>query len=85
MKNSLGFFVFLLFLNAPRLFAQGFWGNEFPEGKIPYEPKTYVCYKTIQPVILDGKITERAWRDIPWTDSFVDIEGSLKPAPYNDT
>tara|TARA_B100000809_G_scaffold135796_1_gene133384 strand:+ start:4099 stop:5202 length:1104 start_codon:yes stop_codon:yes gene_type:complete len=66
-------------------FAQGFWGNEFPEGKIKYEPKTYVCYKTTNAVILDGKITEKAWDSVSWTDSFVDIEGDLKPSPYHDT
>ena len=37
------------------------------------------------PVILDGKITERAWESASWTDSFVDIEGDLKPKPYHDT
>ena len=37
------------------------------------------------PVILDGKITERAWESVSWTDSFVDIEGDLKPKPYHDT
>ena len=66
-------------------FAQGFWGNEFPEGKIKYDPKTYVCYRTTNAVILDGKITEKAWESAPWTDSFVDIEGDLKPKPYHDT
>ena len=37
------------------------------------------------PITLDGKITEKAWKNIPWTDSFIDIEGDLKPKPYNDT
>jgi hypothetical protein len=41
-------------------YCQGFWGNEFPEGKIKYNPKTYICYRTDHPVILDGKITEKA-------------------------
>jgi len=67
------------------LLSQGFWGNEFPEGKIPYEPRTYVCYKTKTPLTLDGEINERAWGNVPWTDFFVDIEGDLKPKPYHDT
>ena len=66
-------------------YAQGFWGNEFPEGKIPYNPRSYVCYTTSLPITLDGKIIEEAWKNIPWTDSFIDIEGDLKPKPYNDT
>ena len=76
---------FLMIPFVSSIYCQGFWGNEFPEGKIEYKPRSYVCYKTVQPVILDGKITERAWADVPWTDSFVDIEGPLKPKPYNDT
>ena len=35
-------------------------------------------------ITLDGKITEKAWENIPWTILF-DIEGDLKPKPYNDT
>ena len=67
------------------LLAQGFWGKPFPEEKIPYAPKTYVCYKTNEAITLDGKITEGAWDKVEWTSSFVDIEGSLKPNPYHDT
>ena len=67
------------------VYCQGFWGNEFPDGKIKYNPRLYVCYRSEQPVILDGKITEKAWENVDWTDSFVDIEGDLKPLPYHDT
>ena len=75
----------LSFLVFTKSYAQGFWGNEFPEGKIPYNPRSYVCYKTSHPITFDGKLTEQAWENIPWTDPFVDIEGDLKPKPYNDT
>ena len=86
MKRSLGISTCLsvLVFNS-FIYSQGFWGNEFPEGKIEYNPKTYICYKTDHPIILDGKITEKAWEDVDWTDSFVDIEGDLKPLPYFDT
>ena len=66
-------------------FSQGFWGNEFPEGKIKYDPEKYVCLKTTEKLNLDGKIVERAWESAAWTNSFVDIEGDLKPKPYHDT
>ena len=66
-------------------FSQGFWGNEFPEGKIKYDPEKYVCIKTTDKLNLDGKINEKAWESAAWTNSFVDIEGDLKPKPYHDT
>ena len=34
---------------------------------------------------IDGKANERAWQNAPWTNSFVDIEGALKPLPTFDT
>ena len=75
----------LLAVTTSASFSQGFWGNEFPEGKIKYDPKKYVCLKTNEKLNLDGKITEKAWESVPWTDTFVDIEGELKPKPYHDT
>ena len=77
--------LFLLLIINSLSFSQGFWGNEFPEGKIKYNPRKYVCYKTTNEVILDGKLTEKAWESATWTDPFVDIEGDLKPKPYHDT
>ncbi len=67
------------------LFGQGFWGSGFPEEKIKYSPRNYVCYKTGTPILIDGKIIDQGWENIDWTDSFVDIEGNLKPDPYLDT
>jgi hypothetical protein len=45
------------------------------------QPKGYVCYRTTAPVVPDGILNELAWEQVPWTDYFVDIEGSAKPAP----
>jgi hypothetical protein len=44
-------------------------------------PRGYVCYRAASAVTLDGALDEAAWRDAPWTDDFVDIEGDRKPAP----
>jgi hypothetical protein len=44
-------------------------------------PKGYVCYRARSPLTLDGKLDDAAWRDAPWTDAFVDIEGGRRPAP----
>jgi len=48
----------------------------------PYvAPKGYVCYRTPEPLHIDGKLDKPAWLAVPWTDYFVDIEGDAKPAP----
>jgi hypothetical protein len=46
-----------------------------------FNPKSYICYKTDKPIIIDGKIDEDSWEKVIWTDDFVDIEGNLKPLP----
>ena len=73
-------FIFISFL-----VGQSFWGNEFPEPRIEYSPRTYVCYKADSPVVIDGKLDDIAWKRSDWTESFVDIEGDLKPKPFYDT
>ena len=32
-------------------------------------------------VFIDGRPEEAAWRGVPWTDDFLDIEGDAKPKP----
>ncbi|MEM1320522.1 MAG: carbohydrate-binding family 9-like protein [Bacteroidota bacterium] len=52
---------------------------------IPFAPEKYVCYQTMTPLAIDGKQQETAWEKAPWTQSFVDIEGDLKPKPALET
>src|SRR2546430_567437 len=48
----------------------------------PYlPPKGYICYRADGPVRIDGRLDDDAWRRVPWTDDFVDIEGDVKPRP----
>ena len=47
----------------------------------PPDPLGYVCYRATSPVAVDGRLDDGAWRDAPWTDDFVDIEGDKKPRP----
>ena len=44
-------------------------------------PKGYVCHRASGPVVIDGKLDDAAWNDIPWSDDFRDIEGGDKPVP----
>tara|TARA_B000000557_G_C20803297_1_gene456558 strand:- start:225 stop:1280 length:1056 start_codon:yes stop_codon:yes gene_type:complete len=62
------------------LFAQG-----FPIPMIKYDPKSYICYKSNSPIIIDGKLNDESWSKTEWSDSFVDIEGPLKPNPFYNT
>ena len=55
------------------------------EHSIPFDPEQYVCYRSYEALNIDGKVNERAWQNAPWTNSFVDIEGALKPLPTFDT
>lgn len=48
-------------------------------------PEGYVCYRTHDAVTIDGKATEKAWDNAPWTRTFVDIEGSKRPLPRYST
>lgn len=51
------------------------------EHPIAYQPEVYVCYKTNQPLIIDGKLDEAIWRKTLPTNDFMDIQGDLKPKP----
>lgn len=44
-------------------------------------PRGYVCHFTSEPIKLDGRLDDPAWQNAPWTDDFVDIQGSKGPTP----
>lgn len=48
-------------------------------------PKHYICYRNSGEMIIDGKLDEKVWSLVEWTDTFVDIEGDKQPAPYHTT
>jgi len=48
-------------------------------------PRGYVAYRAVAPLTIDGRLDDAAWRDAPWSDTFVDIEGVKKPRPRFDT
>lgn len=57
----------------------------FPRPQITYDPRRYVCYRTETPIAIDGRADDAIWQTADWTESFVDIEGNLKPAPRFET
>ncbi len=50
-----------------------------------YNPRNYVCQYTATPLEIDGKLSEKAWKQAEATNKFIDIEGTVKPLPYYDT
>lgn len=44
-------------------------------------PKSYVCYKAIGSISVDGVLDEASWSRAEWTEAFEDIEGASKPVP----
>jgi hypothetical protein len=48
-------------------------------------PRGYVSHRAAGPIAVDGKLDEASWRNVPWTEPFLDIEGDLKPVPRLET
>lgn len=48
-------------------------------------PQGYVCFKSDNPLKIDGSIAEDAWTKAAWTSLFVDIQGKNYKEPYLDT
>src|SRR5256885_15745261 len=74
-KHNLGLAAVMLLLSLPGPRARG------EEPAPPAPPKGYVCHRLAGPITIDGKLNDRAWRDVPWTADFVDIEGNVRPRP----
>jgi cellulose/xylan binding protein with CBM9 domain len=66
---------------APDSRPQGGGAAEFPVPRIPFAPERYVCERAEEPPVIDGALTEEAWRRARWTSDFVDIEGPGEPRP----
>ena len=80
-------FAFLLFFICFHVLplsinAQDLWKG-YEQFFIP--TRNYVVYQSNSPIVVDGKADERAWEAAPWTENFVDIEGSVKPVPKYQT
>jgi hypothetical protein len=46
---------------------------------LPFAPRQAVCYRTTDPLAVDGRLDESAWRAAPWSDAFIDIDGTRQP------
>lgn len=48
-------------------------------------PLHYFIHKTAKAPVIDGQLNDPIWQQAAWTSSFVDIEGSIRPAPTYNT
>jgi hypothetical protein len=47
----------------------------------PVTPKGYIAPFADKAPLIDGSLSDAVWEQAPWSDYFVDIEGSRKPLP----
>lgn len=71
------------------LFFQLFSAFAQPQfGKLEYllnNPKHYTALYSATAPVVDGKLDDKVWENVPWTDNFQDIEGDKKPLPLWNT
>lgn len=73
---------FLLFAKLTSVFSQSkFSGLEH----LLNDPQKYTVVFNANAPVIDGKLDDEVWRNIPWTDNFKDIEGDKKPLPTWNT
>ena len=44
-------------------------------------PLGYGALLAQQAPVIDGKLDDNVWKNAPWTEDFVDIQGDARPAP----
>ncbi len=49
--------------------------------RIPIAPPVYFCPRAKGSLKLDGDIRKEFWKDVPFTEPFMDISGPEFPAP----
>ncbi len=54
---------------------------KIPKPIIGFNPPVYTCKRATKPFTLDGRIHKEFWADAPFTEDFIDIQGSSMPLP----
>ena len=52
-----------------------------PIPAVDFTPPVYFCKRATKPFVLDGRLDKDFWADAPFTDEFLDIEGTHMPLP----
>jgi hypothetical protein len=66
------FLILILTLFSTQVFAQL---SDSILAPLLQPPRSYSAMKTDQEITIDGKDSESAWSNAPWSESFIDIEG----------
>ena len=64
-----------LTLTAALLLAVPAWA-QLIERLLDTEPLSYVAYRALSRIEVDGRLDEPSWQRVPWTGEFIDIEGA---------
>lgn len=59
--------------------------DKVQEPVMAFAPKHYICKRAKEKPVLDGSLDKSFWKDAPWSDDFVDIEGGIRPVPPKKT
>ncbi len=51
------------------------------QGPEPPVVRQYTAARRRAPIRVDGRLDDAAWDAAPWSDTFTDIEGDIRPAP----
>ncbi len=79
LKLKITFFSVVILFSL--LICRDIRAQEVRTPDIPFNPETYVVYKTENPLKIDGNINKKAWLNTEWTNTFVDIRGGDYPPP----
>lgn len=74
----------LLLLSACLAFGS-LTAETFPVPVGEFAPRSYIAQQPIDQIVIDGILNEASWQAAVWSEDFVDIEGDLKPAPFQRT
>lgn len=53
--------------------------------QLQWRPDTYIAYRAVDSIVVDGKLDEASWIRAPSTDPFVDIEADREDLPDEQT
>jgi len=76
MKPSVKIWLFLSLLWGLKCLTQGAELYPAPDDE---DYRRYCCYRVQGPIVVDGKLDEKAWRQAPWSYEFGDIRTGQAP------
>ena len=80
--QNITFLCFLIFLNNFLGFSQSKFSNK---EDLLSTPRQYTVVFNPAAPIVDGKLNDAVWQNVPWTEHFKDIEGDKRQAPTWNT